>query len=83
MSPPRLITPLQLRAVTARNVETDPLRIDIAQLTRQTLPRLNGHRVYLCGHPDLVRQLKKQCFLAGASMSMIHSDPFVSAPPAP
>lgn len=68
---------------TARNVETDPLRIDIAQLTRQTLPRLNGHRVYLCGHPDLVRQLKKQCFLAGASMSMIHSDPFVSAPPAP
>ena len=35
--------------------------------------------VYLCGHPDLVQKMKKQCFLSGAAMQSIHSDPFVLA----
>lgn len=33
-------------------------------------------RSYLCGNPDLVRNLKKRLYLAGASLSRIHSDPF-------
>jgi ferredoxin-NADP reductase len=64
---------------TLSDAVSDPVHIDITQLARQTVPRLMGHRVYLCGHPDLVQKLKKQCFLAGASMSMIHSDPFVTS----
>ena len=35
-------------------------------------------RVYLCGHPDLVRKLQKKVYLAGASLDRIHADPFVA-----
>ncbi len=38
-------------------------------------------RVYLCGHPDVVRKLQKKLYLAGVPLARIHSDPFV-APPA-
>ncbi|HMS56025.1 MAG TPA: 2Fe-2S iron-sulfur cluster binding domain-containing protein [Fimbriimonadaceae bacterium] len=40
-------------------------------------PDLEGWRVYLCGHPQLVRAAQKACFLAGASLGDIHADPFV------
>ena len=40
-------------------------------------PDLSGWRVFLCGHPELVRQGKMQAFLAGAAMADIHADPFV------
>jgi CDP-4-dehydro-6-deoxyglucose reductase len=35
-------------------------------------------RVYLCGHPLLVRKLEKQLYLAGAALERIHSDPFLA-----
>jgi CDP-4-dehydro-6-deoxyglucose reductase len=35
-------------------------------------------RVYLCGHPELVKQLQKKLYLAGASLERIHADPFVA-----
>jgi CDP-4-dehydro-6-deoxyglucose reductase len=41
---------------------------------------LKTARVYLCGAPDWVQQRQVQLFLAGASMSRIHVDPFVEAP---
>lgn len=40
-------------------------------------PDLKDWRVYLCGHPDMVSQSKKQVFLAGASFSDIYADPFL------
>lgn len=48
------------------------------------LKDLKGWRVFVCGHPEIARTVKKKAFLAGASMQAIHSDPFVlAAPPAP
>jgi len=53
-------------------------------LAHADLPDLKGWRVYLCGHPDMVKSARKRAFLAGASMQEIYADPFVlSAPPAP
>jgi len=49
---------------------------DIRQLVQAALPNLKGYRVYVCGDPLIVDALKKQCFMAGASMSDIYSDPF-------
>ncbi len=40
---------------------------------------LSGWRVYLCGHEEMVISTKEKTFLAGASLSDIYSDPFVSA----
>jgi ferredoxin-NADP reductase len=40
------------------------------------LPDLTGWRVFLCGHPGMVKSGTQKTFLAGASMSEIHADPF-------
>jgi ferredoxin-NADP reductase len=41
------------------------------------IPRLPGWRVFLCGDPELVNDLRKKIFLAGAKMKDIYSDAFV------
>lgn len=40
-------------------------------------PKLAGTRLFLCGNPEFVRAMRKRCYLAGASLAAIHSDPFV------
>ena len=42
-------------------------------------PDLEGTKVYLCGHPELVKGAKKQCFLAGANLKDIAADAFEPA----
>ncbi len=37
---------------------------------------LKGWRVFLCGHPEMVSQMKMQAFLQGASMGDIYTDAF-------
>ena len=44
-------------------------------------PKLNGWRVFLCGHPDMVKLGKKKVFLAGAAMKDIYADAFLVASP--
>ncbi len=43
-------------------------------------PTFQGHRVYLCGNPSMVRSLRKTVFLKGAGMKEIFSDAFLAAP---
>lgn len=43
----------------------------------QDHPDLTGYAVYLCGSPGLVNAAQRQCFLAGADMQDIFSDPYV------
>jgi NAD(P)H-flavin reductase/ferredoxin len=38
---------------------------------------LTGWRVFLCGHPEMVKTGMRAVFLAGASLSAIHADPFI------
>lgn len=40
------------------------------------IPNLKGWRVYLCGHPEMVKVAQKKAFLAGASLQDIHADAF-------
>ncbi|MCC6698587.1 MAG: 2Fe-2S iron-sulfur cluster binding domain-containing protein [Candidatus Hydrogenedentes bacterium] len=40
---------------------------------------LKGWKVYLCGHPDIVRTLQRKAFLAGANLQSIYADAFVSS----
>jgi CDP-4-dehydro-6-deoxyglucose reductase, E3 len=42
-------------------------------------PSFNGHRVFLCGDPNLVNLMKRKVFLKGASMREIHADAFVAS----
>lgn len=41
-------------------------------------PVLDGYKVYLCGHPNLVKAGQRKCFLAGANLKDIAADPFVA-----
>jgi ferredoxin-NADP reductase len=49
----------------------------------EELCSLKNWRVYLCGHPDMVKSARKRAFLAGASMKDIYADAFVVSPPNP
>lgn len=44
---------------------------------------LTGWRVYLCGHPEMVRTAQRKTFLAGASLNDIYADAFTSFTSAP
>ncbi|MFY0541414.1 FAD-binding oxidoreductase [Nannocystis pusilla] len=58
---------------------------DLTQVTLRLFPSLKGWRVFLCGSPDRVNALKKQCFLRGAGLKDISADAFLTAemPPPP
>ena len=45
----------------------------------QQHPDLKNWRVFLCGHPDMVKAAKMKAFLAGANLKDIHADAFVSS----
>jgi len=51
----------------------------IDELALGVAPSLVGWKIYLCGVPQLVNQLRKKIFLAGAGINDIYADPFLSA----
>jgi len=42
----------------------------------QQVPGLKGWRIFLCGHPEMVKTANRKAFLAGASMKEIYADAF-------
>lgn len=48
------------------------------QLVLSRYPKLNAHRLFLCGQPTLVQSLRKRAYLAGASLARIHCDAFAA-----
>jgi len=58
----------------------DPVSTDsIDKLILEIATEASEWKSYLCGDVDIVNSLKKKLFLAGASMSNIYTDPFISA----
>jgi ferredoxin-NADP reductase len=47
----------------------------------EDVPNPRDERIYLCGNPDFVHTLRRRAYLSGASLSKIHADAFVEAPP--
>ena len=58
------------------DIEIGPIR-DI--VLSKMADRLSEARIFLCGDPDFVNDLRKRLFLTGASLSEIHADPFTPA----
>jgi CDP-4-dehydro-6-deoxyglucose reductase, E3 len=48
-------------------------------LALETISDLKGWKVFLCGNPDLVKQVQRKTFMAGANMKDIHADAFLPA----
>lgn len=52
-----------------------PQRAHEAALSRHR--DMKGWRIFLCGHPEMVKQTKMKSYLAGAALTDIHADPFL------
>jgi len=58
-----------------------PWQVEFAPLDQVVftrLPKLDGHRLFVCGQPALVHALRKRAYLAGASLNRIHCDAFAA-----
>jgi NAD(P)H-flavin reductase len=51
-------------------------RAPLDQVVFARHPKLDAHRLFVCGQPALVQMLRKRAYLAGASLSRIHCDAF-------
>lgn len=67
--------------VPPQDLPADVVAAPIESVVRSSNLDLAASRIYLCGNPELVRDLKKRLYLGGASLDRIHSDPFVPAAP--
>lgn len=54
---------------------------NLKDVAARVFPEVKGARVFLCGDPELVTALKRQCFMRGASMRDISADAFLTAAP--
>ena len=52
----------------------------VNEVALAALADLKGWRVFLCGHPDMVNQMKRITFLKGASSADIYADAFFVTP---
>lgn len=50
----------------------------LEQIVFSRFPKLDAHRLFVCGQPALVQSLRKRAYLAGASLSRIHCDAFAA-----
>lgn len=46
------------------------------QVALEAYSKLGGYRIFLCGHPDMIKETQKKAFLAGASLKDIYADAF-------
>jgi len=51
-------------------------KANVYEYAQQFFPNIKDAKVYLCGASSFVSKMRKQSFLAGASMKNIHSDSF-------
>ncbi len=63
--------------ISGQDSETDFARGRVHELALSSTETLNGWRVYLCGHPEMVNQTKRMAFMKGASMGDIYTDAFL------
>jgi NAD(P)H-flavin reductase len=52
----------------------------VNEVALASLPDLKGWRIFLCGHPEMVNQMKKMTFLKGAASADIYADAFLVTP---
>ncbi len=64
-----------------RDPPEDMLQEDIIDAVSRRHPELNGHKIFICGAPDVVKKIQRNSFFAGAAISDILVDAFEIATP--
>jgi NAD(P)H-flavin reductase/ferredoxin len=65
--------------VSGKNVPAGFAKGRAHEVALARLANLKDWRVFLCGHPDMVNQMKRQAFMKGAAMNDIYADAFFAA----
>lgn len=65
-----------------RNATEGLIEQDVVELVKERHPELNGHKVFICGAPEAVKQIQRNCFFQGAKVVDILVDSFEIATPA-
>lgn len=63
--------------VSGEAVYENVLQGRVHELAFAAITQLKGWRVYLCGHPEMVKQGKIAAYLKGASLNDIYADEFI------
>lgn len=66
--------------IVKRHAEQGMLEQDIVDVVKEKHPALNGHKVFICGAPDMVKKIQRNCFFQGAAISDILVDSFEQTP---
>jgi NAD(P)H-flavin reductase/ABC-type phosphate/phosphonate transport system substrate-binding protein/polyferredoxin/ferredoxin len=69
-----------LAALSGKEVPPEMFRGRVTELVAQQLPDLTGFRLFACGSPPMVKEIKQQAYKAGANLEDLLADAFVSAP---
>lgn len=68
---------LDLRRVVLQGPAPEGAHLgDVVEVAKERYAATPGARVYLCGDAAVVNRLRRSLFLAGASLSELHADPF-------
>jgi NAD(P)H-flavin reductase/ferredoxin len=62
--------------ISGKDIESEHAKGRAHDLALSAAGTLKGWRVFLCGHPEMVKETKKMAFLKGASMADIYADAF-------
>jgi NAD(P)H-flavin reductase len=62
--------------LSGEGIDSDHVRGRAHEIALSSIESLNGWRVFLCGHPEMVNQTKRMAFMKGASMRDIYADAF-------
>jgi CDP-4-dehydro-6-deoxyglucose reductase, E3 len=62
--------------VVRRYAEKGMVDTDIADLLKERHPQLHGWKVFLCGSPEMVKKVQRNCFFQGAAINDILVDAF-------
>jgi NAD(P)H-flavin reductase len=63
-----------------RNADAGMIEQDLIDAVKEKHPDLAKHKVFICGAPDVVKKIQRNCFFQGAAISDILVDAFEMAP---
>ncbi|ODS23859.1 hypothetical protein AB835_06870 [Candidatus Endobugula sertula] len=62
--------------VVRRRAQKGMLEQDIIDVVKEKHPDLSGHKIFICGAPNVVKTMQRNCFFQGAAISGILVDAF-------
>lgn len=67
--------------VVRRNTLDGIMQQDLVEVIKNQFTDLKGWKIFLCGNPDMIKELQRHCFFQGAAINDILVDAFIIETP--